>query len=191
MSGTRAALIGFEQMFQNFAKRTKKFANEDYKSIVHVKSHQQASATQQLGREQLLMVHERLHEEGLGFALLFGRHGDQEEPTSLMIQGQRPLDNGQQQQLLMVQAQNDQAPQQYVIIQDRREHNQQQMVRYEYSHTNGEKEDLVQQPHRQPSESEHAQLQVVTIGSNTAAIVTPPLFYNPTALRTYPVGVSI
>lgn len=149
------------------------------------------------------MVQQRLNEEDSGFALLLGRRGDQEESSSLMIHDQRQLENGQQeqqqsqqqqqQQLLMIQGQNEQAHQQFVIIQDRREHHQdqqQQMVRYEYSQTNGEKEELPQQQARQPCESEHAQLQVVTIGSESAAIVTPPLFYNPAALRTYPIGVS-
>lgn len=148
------------------------------------------------------MVQQRLNEEDSGFALLLGRRGDQEESSSLMIHDQRQLENSQQeqqqsqqqqQQLLMIQGQNEQAHQQFVIIQDRREHHQdqqQQMVRYEYSQTNGEKEELPQQQARQPCESEHAQLQVVTIGSESAAIVTPPLFYNPAALRTYPIGVS-
>lgn len=142
---------------------------------------------QQIEEQQLLMGHDRQHADGSEIAVVYNRHGKQEEQQQTVMVQERQIDHAPQQQLLMIQGQHDQAYQQFVIIQDRREPDQ-PMLHYEFSQCD-EKDDVLQ-PQRHQNDCEQTQLQVVTIGSDNATILNQPVFYNPAAHRTYPMGVS-
>lgn len=137
------------------------------------------------------MVQERQRDEDSQYVIVHDRpQTDNQQAPIVMVQERQVELDPSQQQLLMIQGHPDQSHQQFVIIGNRRDQLEQQMLQYEYLQCD-EKEAPLQQP-RPHAECEPTTppLQMMTIATETAPHINPPIYFNPTALRTFPIEVS-
>lgn len=169
-----------------------KFPNLDGENVARqLHQFRQPADSQQAPEPRILMVQERPRNEGSQYVIVQDRpQTDDQQPPIVMVQEQQVELDPSQQQLLMIQGHPDQSHQQFVIIGNRRDQLEQQMLQYEYSQCD-EKEAPLQQP-RAHAECEPTTppLQMMTIGTETAPHINHPVYFNPTALRTFPIEVS-
>lgn len=182
------------RVLQNCAKQLiVKFANLDGENAARqLQQIRHQVDSQPTPEPRILMVQERQHDEGSQYVIVHDRpQTEDQQPPIVMVQERQVELDPTQQQLLMIQGHPDQPHQQFVIIQNRRDQLDQQMLHYEYSPCD-EKEPPLQQPPRAHAECEPSTppLHMMTIGTETAAHINPPVYFNPTALRTFPIEVS-